>query len=60
MQTISHSAPNSAAPLSAQPAMEMISSAGLFAGGKREIMIDHAGAVYRLRITRGGKLILTK
>lgn len=27
---------------------------------RTEIRIRHAGAVYRLRITRGGKLILTK
>lgn len=60
MQPTSQSATHFPAPLSAQPPIEMISSAGLFAGGKREIMIDHAGAVYRLRITRGGKLILTK
>ena len=29
-------------------------------GGRTEIRIRHAGAIYRLRITRGGKLILTK
>jgi len=28
--------------------------------GMREILIKHAGKVYRLRITRKGKLILTK
>lgn len=31
----------------------------LFAG-RSEIIIRHAGADYRLRITRAGKLILTK
>lgn len=31
----------------------------LFAG-TREIGIEHAGSVYRLRITRQGKLILNK
>lgn len=29
-------------------------------GDRTEIRIRHAGAIYRLRITRGGKLILTK
>jgi len=29
-------------------------------GKDREIMIEHAGAYYRLRITRANKLILTK
>ena len=29
-------------------------------GDRAEIRIRHAGAIYRLRITRGGKLILTK
>jgi hemin uptake protein HemP len=28
--------------------------------GRTEIAIDHFGAVYRLRITRQGKLILNK
>jgi hemin uptake protein HemP len=31
----------------------------LFHGGQ-EILIEHAGHAYRLRITRQGKLILTK
>ena len=29
-------------------------------GDAQEILIEHAGAEYRLRITRQGKLILTK
>jgi hemin uptake protein HemP len=29
-------------------------------GGQREVEIDHGGAVYRLRVTALGKLILTK
>ncbi len=29
-------------------------------GGRREILIQHGDKVYRLRITRQGKLILTK
>lgn len=28
--------------------------------GSAELLIEHAGAVYRLRLTRNGKLILTK
>ncbi|MGE5319837.1 MAG: hemin uptake protein HemP [Hyphomicrobiaceae bacterium] len=31
----------------------------LFRGGQ-EILIDHSGEIYRLRVTRNGKLILTK
>ncbi len=36
-----------------------ISSESLFAGA-RELVIQHAGEHYRLRITNQGKLILTK
>jgi hemin uptake protein HemP len=36
-----------------------LSSRDLF-DGDQEILIDHAGQEYRLRITRQGKLILTK
>lgn len=36
-----------------------ISSAALFAGDQ-EIGIEHGGALYRLKITRQGKLILNK
>lgn len=36
-----------------------LSSAELFAGG-HEIWIDHHGELYRLQLTRAGKLILTK
>lgn len=42
---------------SARPAC--IGSTELFAG-RRELCIDHAGEIYRLRITGKGKLILTK
>jgi len=28
--------------------------------GQREILIRHAGAIYRLRVTQNGKLILNK
>ena len=36
-----------------------VSSEALF-NGSYEIGIDHAGSVYRLKITRQGKLILNK
>lgn len=32
----------------------------LLFGQQKEIIIDHEGALYRLRITRQGKLILNK
>ncbi|GGA39027.1 hemin uptake protein HemP [Pelagibacterium lentulum] len=38
---------------------QTISSAKLF-GEAQEIEIDHDGTLYRLRITRQGKLILNK
>jgi len=41
------------------PPCARLDSAQLF-GARREIEIDHCGAVYRLRITSQGKLILTK
>lgn len=37
----------------------MVSSHTLFQG-EREIGIEHAGSLYRLKITRQGKLILNK
>lgn len=39
--------------------LPVIESSRLF-GGTNEICIEHAGALYRLRITRQGKLILNK
>ena len=38
---------------------QRIDSRRLLAGG-RELLIDHAGQQYRLRLTRNDKLILTK
>jgi hemin uptake protein HemP len=35
-----------------------IASAALF-GGRRELVIEHDGRLYQLRITQNGKLILT-
>lgn len=39
--------------------IRIVDSAALFAG-HAEIVIDHDGALYRLKITRQGKLILNK
>jgi hemin uptake protein HemP len=41
------------------PSTQRIDSHRLLAGG-RELVIDHAGQEYRLRLTRNDKLILTK
>jgi hemin uptake protein HemP len=41
------------------PAMPLLRSEDLF-GESRELMIEHAGAYYRLRVTHSNKLILTK
>ena len=39
--------------------LQRIDSRRLLSGG-RELVIDHAGQQYRLRLTRNDKLILTK
>jgi len=41
------------------PAISCLRSEELF-GKAREILIEHSGAYYRLRITQSNKLILTK
>lgn len=41
------------------PPRKRLASNDLF-GDAQEILIEHAGQEYRLRITRQGKLILTK
>ncbi len=43
----------------AQLEVQRIASDALFGGG-RELEIEHAGALYRLRVTALGRLILTK
>jgi hemin uptake protein HemP len=64
-QDASHCCPNRAAVDRARRAdssllsMRTVSSAALFAG-ENEIGIDHRGSLYRLKITRQGKLILNK
>lgn len=58
---LSHPARPSHAVVSAVAAVspvKRISSAGLMEGG-RELEIEHAGRVYRLRVTQLNKLILT-
>jgi hemin uptake protein HemP len=42
-----------------QPKLKALSSNALFQG-TREVLITHLDEVYRLRITRQNKLILTK
>lgn len=51
--------PQSTAGAPVQAAAVRVSSAQLFAGAL-EVQIDHHGAVYRLKQTSLGKLILTK
>lgn len=52
----SHPAPHPEKP---QEHTQVVSSQQLFGSG-REIVIEHAGVRYRLRITRRNKLILQK
>ena len=47
-----------ALPIRAKPSARRITSSDLF-NGAREIVIDHDGRLYQLRITQNGKLILT-
>jgi len=53
-----------APPLPLEPAPRNCPPAALSADhlfqGSPEILIDHQGEIYRLRITKNGKLILTK
>lgn len=52
-------APEALRPRPPVPAPRTLSSESLFEG-RTEIAIDHGGSVYRLKITRQGKLILNK
>jgi hemin uptake protein HemP len=45
---------------SAQPARATRISSGNLLAGRRELVIEHAGQEYHLRLTRNDKLILTK
>lgn len=49
----------SAAPARASSVLKRIDSLRLLGGG-RELVIEHSGQEYRLRLTRNDKLILTK
>lgn len=49
----------SAEPAAARASVPRLNSGQLF-GPAQEVHIEHGGAVYRLRITSLGKLILTK
>ncbi len=51
--------PNSDSANETNQTTKVLSAIDLF-GGAREIVIDHDGEFYRLRITRRGKLILQK
>jgi len=48
-----------AVPLRAKPGVRHLNSGDLLAGA-REILIEHGGVCYRLRVTQNDKLILTK
>ena len=51
--------PDAPTPAGSQTSTERrIPSSELF-GGAREIVIEHGGRIYRMRITQNGKLILT-
>jgi hemin uptake protein HemP len=58
-KTESKKAPGSAEHLALGAPSRIFESAELF-GSEQEIGIVHQGAMYRLRVTRGGKLILNK
>jgi hemin uptake protein HemP len=59
VQLPSNSHPVSTAPAAPARELKRVSSDELI-GPAREVLIRHAGWDYRLRITRQGKLILTK
>jgi hemin uptake protein HemP len=44
----------------ATPPMPRVIPSGELLGRDREILIEHEGSLYRLRLTRSGKLILHK
>ena len=46
-------------PAASQPPVRVVTSQSLFQGN-HEIGIEHNGSLYRLKITRQGKLILNK
>jgi hemin uptake protein HemP len=52
--------PLPATPRAAAPAEPRLWTSAALLDGGREALIEHVGAVYRLRLTSSGKLILTK
>jgi hemin uptake protein HemP len=58
-KTASNKTPDSTEHLALGAPSRIIQSAELF-GPEQEIGIVHHGSMYRLRVTRGGKLILNK
>ncbi|MDF0606129.1 hemin uptake protein HemP [Neisseriaceae bacterium TC5R-5] len=54
-----HTAPPSFVPAILQPQAVLLQSDKLFAQSK-EVLIQHQGELYRLQLTRNGKLILIK
>ena len=57
LQATQATVPNQFAPRPPQP-VQRLTTAGLMQNG-REVEIEHAGRIYRLRITQLNKLILT-
>lgn len=45
---------------SASPTQSPVVDSRELLGGKQELQISHEGEVYRLRVTRNGRLILNK
>lgn len=52
--------PRSAEPLPRTLGLPCIDSASLFRAGQPEVLIRHGDQLYRLRLTRQGKLLLQK
>jgi len=57
---ISHSAARAANENTERAPSERRTDSQRLLAGRRELVIDHSGQVYRLRLTRNDKLILTK
>ncbi|MDE1995283.1 MAG: hemin uptake protein HemP [Rhizobiaceae bacterium] len=56
---IAEKPPKPPVPPLAAPHVRMVESTDIFRG-QTEIMIRHEGVIYRMKITRQGKLILNK
>ncbi len=57
---MSFAAPPPSPPAEVRPDRSADLDTAILFAGRTEVIIRHAGADYRLRITRAGKLILTK